>query len=61
MYTVMKKLITKRFYAAKEEPLDICSTFFAVKQLNSMEYADLVTLIDEYYPEVESTDKMSSL
>ena len=61
MYNVMKKLISKKFYATKAEPMDICSTFYAVKQLNSMEYADLVTLIDEHYPDAEETSEMSSL
>ena len=51
MYNIMKKLINKRFYKAKEEAQDKCDVFFAVGRITEDEYTELTALIEEVYVE----------
>ena len=51
MFKIMKKLITKHFYATKEEAQDKCDVFFAVGRITEGEYTDLTALVEEVYGE----------
>lgn len=49
MYTVMKKLIEKRFYTDVNEVTDKLDVFFALNRLNGEQYAELILLAQEVY------------
>lgn len=51
MYNIMKKLINKQFYKAKEEAQQKCDIFFAVGRIDDAQYAELCALIEEIYNE----------
>lgn len=52
MYTVMENLINHTYYDTKEEALKKLNTFYAYKILTDEEYAKLMDLTTEKYPEV---------
>ena len=49
MYSAMKKLIEKRFYATAEEAQNKLDVFFAVDRLTVAEYTELTAMAGEYY------------
>lgn len=51
MFKIMKKLISKRFYATKEEAQDKCDVFFAVGRLTEAEYKELTAMVAAAYGE----------
>ena len=51
MYTAMKKLINKKFYATAEEAQNKIDVFFACNRLTDEQYAELTALIAEVYGE----------
>lgn len=53
MFNTLSKLIKKHFYADRETAMDKVDTCFAMNKITESQYADLVILIDEYYPEAE--------
>jgi len=53
MYNKLKKLIEKRFYADRETAIAKVETCFAMNTITQEQYADLMMLIDEYYPVIE--------
>lgn len=51
MYTAMKKLITKKFYATAEEAQNKLDVFYACNRLSDEQYAELTALVAEVYGE----------
>jgi len=51
MYTVMRKLINKRFYDTAEEAQMKLDVFYAVNRLTDDQYAELTALVVEVYGE----------
>jgi hypothetical protein len=51
MYKVMKKLISKKYYATKAEATDKLDTFYAFGKLTDAQYEELTKLCDEVYGE----------
>ena len=49
MYSVMKKLINKRFYATAAEAQEKLDVFFAVNRINEDQYTELTALAAEIY------------
>ena len=55
MYNVMKNLISKKYYATKEEVVDKLSVFFAYNVITEEQYTELMELTNQMYD--ENTDK----
>ena len=55
MYTLMENLINHVFYKTKDESLKKLNTFYAYKVLTDEEYAKLMDLTNEKYPEVAAS------
>lgn len=53
MYSVMKKLIEKKFYNNAEEASNKVDVFYACNKLSDEEYAELTAMIAEAYPTEE--------
>lgn len=49
MDEIMKKLITKLYYATKEEAQEKCDVFFAVGRITKGQYKDLIILLNKMY------------
>lgn len=50
MDEIMKKLITKLYYATKEEAQEKCDVFFAVGRItDEQKYTELCALIEKVY------------
>ena len=49
MYTRMKKLINKHFYADAATAQEILDTFYAVGKLSTAEYTELSALVETVY------------
>lgn len=61
MYSIMTKLINKRFYKTREEAQQKCDVFYAVGRITDDEqYTELSSLIGEVYP-TEEPNEMSPL
>lgn len=52
MYNKLKRLIEKRFYADRETALSKVDEVFLMNKITQGQYADLMMLIDEYYPDM---------
>ena len=50
MYSVMKKLIEKKFYNNADEASNKVDVFYACNKLSDEEYAELTAMIVEMYP-----------
>ena len=53
MYSVMKKLIEKKFYKSADEASNKVDVFYACNKLSDEEYAELTAMIAEAYPTEE--------
>ena len=53
MYSVMTKLISKRFYATGAEAQTKLDVFYAVGRLTDGQYTELTLLVEEMYPVTE--------
>ena len=51
MYNVMKNLISKKYYATKEEIVDKLSVFYAFNVLTEEVYTELMELTNQMYSE----------
>ena len=49
MDEIMNKLITKLYYATKEEAQEKCDVFFAVGRITEDQYKDLTSLANKLY------------
>ena len=49
MYTVMQRLINKRFYATAAQAHDKLDVFFAVGRLSEDQYTELTVLAEQVY------------
>lgn len=49
IYTSMKKLIEKRFYATAEEAQKKLDVYYACNRITDEEYAELTALVEEVY------------
>ena len=54
MYSIMTKLINKRFYKTREEAQQKCDVFYAVGRITDDQYTDLCALIESVYGETEA-------
>lgn len=52
MFNTLSKLIKKRYYPDRESAIAKVDTCFAMNKITESQYADLMILIDEYYPEI---------
>ena len=57
MFSAMRKLILKKFYATSEAAQNKIDVFYAVNRLTDEEYAELAALILEVYGEEEETQE----
>lgn len=51
MYSSMKKLISKHFYATASMAQDKLDVFFATNRLTDSEYVELTALVQDVYAE----------
>ena len=56
MYSILQKLVGKKFYATREEAVEKASVFFACNVLTELEYTDITILINEKYPLIQETE-----
>ena len=54
MYGLMKNLISNKYYATIEEPLNKLNVFYAFNILTEKEYSELMELANKVYSEKES-------
>ena len=54
MYSIMTKLINKRFYKTREEAQQKCDVFYAVGRITDEQYTELCVLIESVYGETEA-------
>lgn len=55
---LMTNLITKKFYATKDEAITKLDVYFAMSRISEEEYAELVMLAEEVYAPVELPEDM---
>lgn len=56
IYTLMESLISKKYYATKEEVMDKLSVYFAFNMIDTAQMTELALLAEGVYaPPVEST------
>ena len=53
MYELMKNLISNKYYATIEEPLNKLNVFYAFNILTEKEYTELMELANKVYSEKE--------
>ncbi len=57
--TLLEKLITKKFYANKENIENKLNVFYAMNKLSDEEYSNLTLKVNEVYAEViETTEEV---
>ena len=49
---LMTNLISKKFYATKEDAIEKLDVYFAMSRIDEAQYAELVMLAEEKYAEV---------
>lgn len=54
MYSILQKLVSKRFYSTKEEAAGKANVFYACNVLTEEEYTNITILINEMYPDPNS-------
>lgn len=54
MYVLMENLISNKYYATIEEPLNKLNVFYAFNILTEKEYTELMELANKVYSEKES-------
>lgn len=51
MFSIMQKLVGKKFYVTKEEAQDKADVFYAVNRLTDDQYVQLTELVNTSYTE----------
>lgn len=54
--TLLEKLITKKYYANKEDIENKLNVFYAMSKISDEEYSNLTLKIEEVYAVVEDTE-----
>lgn len=55
--TLLEKLITKKYYANKEDIENKLNVFYAMNKITDEEYSNLTLKVEEVYAVVEDTEK----
>lgn len=54
--TLLEKLITKKYYANKEDIENKLNVFYAMSKITDEEYSNLTLKVEEVYAVVENTE-----
>lgn len=54
--TLLEKLITKKYYANKEDIENKLNVFYAMSKISDEEYSNLTLKVEEVYAVVEETE-----
>lgn len=54
--TLLEKLITKKYYANKEDIENKLNVFYAMSKISDEEYSNLTLKVEEVYAVVEDTE-----
>lgn len=54
--TLLEKLITKKYYANKEDIENKLNVFYAMSKITDEEYSNLILKVEEVYTVVEDTE-----
>mgnify|MGYP006872106856 FL=1 len=54
--TLLEKLITKKYYANKEDIENKLNVFYAMSKISDEEYSNLILKVEEVYTVVEDTE-----
>ena len=54
--TLLEKLITKKYYANKEDIENKLNVFYAMSKISDEEYSNLTLKVEEVYSVVEDTE-----
>lgn len=54
--TLLEKLITKKYYANKEDIENKLNVFYAMSKISDEEYSNLTLKVEEVYTVVEDTE-----
>lgn len=55
--TLLEKLITKKYYANKEDIENKLNVFYAMSKISDEEYSNLTLKVEEVYAVVEDTEE----
>jgi hypothetical protein len=58
--TLLEKLITKKYYANKEDIENKLNVFYAMSKITDEEYSNLTLKVEEVYAVVEDTEVTES-
>lgn len=58
--TLLEKLITKKYYANKEDIENKLNVFYAMSKITDEEYSNLTLKVEEVYAVVENTEVTES-
>ena len=59
--TLLEKLITKKYYANKENIENKLNVFYAMNKITDEEYSNLTLKVEEVYAVVEDTDEVEEV
>lgn len=57
--TLLEKLITKKYYANKEDIENKLNVFYAMNKITDEEYSNLTLKVEEVYAVVEDTEEVA--
>lgn len=57
--TLLEKLITKKYYANKEDIENKLNVFYAMSKISDEEYSNLTLKVEEVYAVVEDTEEVA--
>lgn len=57
--TLLEKLITKKYYANKENIENKLNVFYAMSKISDEEYSNLTLKVEEVYAVVEDTEEVA--
>ena len=59
--TLLEKLITKKYYANKEDIENKLNVFYAMSKISDEEYSNLTLKVEEVYAVVEDTEEVEEV
>lgn len=59
--TLLEKLITKKYYANKEDIENKLNVFYAMSKITDEEYSNLTLKVEEVYAVVEDTEEVEEV
>lgn len=59
--TLLEKLITKKYYANKEDIENKLNVFYAMSKISDEEYSNLTLKVEEVYAVVEDTEEVAEV